>query len=115
MAGRALATMTARTLTATAFMGGSLFAASPAFADTYPNITPGQGVGAGIPINGGGGGSATAGTPGASTGGGSTVSPGSLPFTGAELLPILGLGGLLLASGSTVLVVARRRKPTFAH
>ena len=81
-------------LAAAAVVGGSLFvSAAPAFAD-YPNITPGGGS-AGT----GGGGETSL------TGGG-----GATSFTGAEVLPLLGVGAALLVTGTTVLVVGRRRR-----
>lgn len=96
-------------LAAAAVVGGSLFvSAAPAFAD-YPNITPGGGSAG----TGGGGATSSAGGGGATsfTGGTGTTS-GSLPFTGAEVLPLLGVGAALLVTGTTVLVAGRRRRPS---
>jgi len=44
--------------------------------------------------------------------GGSGATSGSLPFTGAEVLPLLGVGAALLVTGTTVLVAGRRRRPS---
>jgi len=41
---------------------------------------------------------------------GTTSSASSLPFTGANVLPLIGVGGALLIGGGAVVVVARRRK-----
>ncbi len=105
-------------LAAAAVVGGSLFvSAAPAFAD-YPNITPGGGSagtggGGATSLTGGGGATSSAGGGGATsfTGGTGTTS-GSLPFTGAEVLPLLGVGAALLVTGTTVLVAGRRRRPS---
>ncbi len=108
MAHRAL-----QALAAGAVLGGTLLVATPAFADCttpgtpgYPCITPGGGGGGGgvpVPPAGGGGGTASGG------GSGSNNSPGTLPFTGAEILPLAGTAGVLLVVGTTVLVAGRRR------
>ena len=96
-------------LAAVAVVGGSLFvSAAPAFAD-YPNITPGGGSAG---TGGGGETSLTGGGGATSFTGGSGATSGSLPFTGAEVLPLLGVGAALLVTGTTVLVAGRRRRPS---
>ena len=104
-----MARRTLKALIAAAVVGGSLFvSAAPAFAD-YPNITPGGGSAG---TGGGGGTSLTGGGGSTSFTGGSGATSGSLPFTGAEVLPLLGVGAALLVTGTTVLVAGRRRRPS---
>jgi len=102
-------------LAAAAVISGTLFVAAPAALADYPNITPPGGGGAG------GGAAGAGGAGGAATGGGGSLgstsdttggagSSSSLPFTGAEVLPLLGVGAALLLTGSTVLVAGRRRR-----
>ena len=103
-------------------LGGTLLIAAPAaVADpvcTYPCITPpaGGGIpsgGGGIPSGGGGAGAGGGAGSGVTAGSGAGAG-GSLPFTGAELVPLVGTAGLLLVAGTSVLVAGRRRRPTLS-
>ena len=104
-----------RGLAAAAVLGGTLFASTPAAFADYPNVTPpgngggGGGGGSGIPGSGGG---LPSGDGGANAGGGALS--GSLPFTGAEILPLVGAGSVLLLTGTLVLASGRRRRVTSA-
>ena len=86
--------------------------AAPASAQSYPPITPSPSASPGTGTGGGGGGGGTGtGTGGGGGGGGTGTNGGGLPRTGSDaVVPMLASGLALIAIGSGVVVVSRRRR-----
>ena len=92
-------------LTASVIVGGTIMLSAPGALADYPNINPPAGGGT---IGGSSGGSVGGSTPQTGAGGGAATGR-SLPFTGAEVLPLAGFGAALLFTGSIAIVAGRRR------